>query len=159
MAKKQTEIENKSQLFEMSVEEVMHTSMMPYSEYVILDRAIPRVEDGLKPVQRRILYAMYELGNTPDKPHKKSARIVGECLGKFHPHGDTSVYDAMVRMAQPFNMREVLIDGHGNFGSIDGDGAAAAGGRPGVLRLYAVPPRQEAAVHGRGAGPVARVGV
>ncbi len=125
MAKKQTEIENKSQLFEMSVEEVMHTSMMPYSEYVILDRAIPRVEDGLKPVQRRILYAMYELGNTPDKPHKKSARIVGECLGKFHPHGDTSVYDAMVRMAQPFNMREVLIDGHGNFGSIDGDGAAA----------------------------------
>lgn len=125
MAKKETEIENKSQLFEMSVEEVMHTSMMPYSEYVILDRAIPRVEDGLKPVQRRILYAMYELGNTPDKPHKKSARIVGECLGKFHPHGDTSVYDAMVRMAQPFNMREVLIDGHGNFGSIDGDGAAA----------------------------------
>ncbi|MDD7245620.1 MAG: DNA topoisomerase (ATP-hydrolyzing) [Eubacteriales bacterium] len=125
MAKKQIEIENKSQLYEMSVEEVMHTSMLPYSEYVILDRAIPRVEDGLKPVQRRILYAMYELGNTPDKPHKKSARIVGECLGKFHPHGDTSVYDAMVRMAQPFNMREVLIDGHGNFGSIDGDGAAA----------------------------------
>ncbi len=125
MAKKNIEIENKSQMFEMSVEEVMHTSMMPYSEYVILDRAIPRVEDGLKPVQRRILYAMYELDNTPDKPHKKSARIVGECLGKFHPHGDTSVYDAMVRMAQPFNMRNVLIDGHGNFGSIDGDGAAA----------------------------------
>lgn len=125
MARKNVQIVNKSQLYEMSVEEVMHTSMMPYSEYVILDRAIPRVEDGLKPVQRRILYAMYELGNTPDKPHKKSARIVGECLGKFHPHGDTSVYDAMVRMAQPFNMRDVLIDGHGNFGSIDGDGAAA----------------------------------
>lgn len=125
MAKKNIQYENKSQLFEMPVEEVMHTSMMPYSEYVILDRAIPRVEDGLKPVQRRILYSMRELGLTPDKPHKKSARIVGECLGKFHPHGDTSVYDAMVRLAQPFNMRNVLVDGHGNFGSIDGDSAAA----------------------------------
>jgi Type IIA topoisomerase (DNA gyrase/topo II, topoisomerase IV), A subunit len=123
--KKQQIVEENSNYLELSVEDVLHNSMLPYSEYVILDRALPRVEDGLKPVQRRILYAMYELGNTPDKPHKKSARIVGECLGKFHPHGDTSVYDAMVRMAQPFNMRMTLIDGHGNFGSIDGDGAAA----------------------------------
>ena len=107
------------------LEDVMHDSMIPYAEYVILDRAIPRVEDGLKPVQRRILYTMYDLGVTPDKPYKKSARIVGECLGKYHPHGDTSVYDAMVRMAQSFNMSVPLVDGHGNFGSVDGDGAAA----------------------------------
>jgi len=108
-----------------SLEQMMHESMMPYAEYVILERALPRVEDGLKPVQRRILYTMMELGLTPDKPHRKSARIVGDCLGKYHPHGDTSVYDAMVRMAQPFNMRETLVDGHGNFGSMDGDSAAA----------------------------------
>ena len=108
-----------------TMEEVMHDSMIPYSEHVILDRALPRVEDGLKPSQRRILYTMYDLGITPDKPHKKSARIVGDCLGKYHPHGDKSVYDAMVRMAQEFNMRMPLVDGHGNFGSIDGDSAAA----------------------------------
>jgi len=108
-----------------NLDTVLHESMMPYSEHVILDRALPRVEDGLKPVQRRILYTMHEQGLTPDKPYKKSAKIVGDCLGKYHPHGDSSVYDAMVRMAQPFNMREVLIDGHGNFGSIDGDSAAA----------------------------------
>ncbi len=107
------------------LENILHDSMMPYSEYVILDRALPRVEDGLKPVQRRILYSMLELGLTPDKPHRKSARIVGDCLGKYHPHGDTSVYDAMVRLAQPFNMRMTLVNGHGNFGSPDGDGAAA----------------------------------
>ncbi len=107
------------------LENILHDSMMPYSEYVILDRALPRVEDGLKPVQRRILYSMLELGLTPDKPHRKSARIVGDCLGKYHPHGDTSVYDAMVRLAQPFNMRMPLVNGHGNFGSPDGDGAAA----------------------------------
>ena len=112
-------------IYEKTVEQVMHESMMPYSEYVILDRALPRVEDGLKPVQRRILYSMYELGLTHDKPHKKCARIVGECLGKYHPHGDTSVYDALVRLAQSFNMSECLVDGHGNFGSVDGDGAAA----------------------------------
>lgn len=112
-------------LVEKAVDVVLHESMIPYAEAVILDRAIPRVEDGLKPVQRRILYSMYDLGITSDKPHKKSARIVGECLGKYHPHGDTSVYDALVRMAQPFNMGEVLVDGHGNFGSVDGDGAAA----------------------------------
>ena len=108
-----------------SMDEVMHDSMMPYAEHVILERALPRVEDGLKPVQRRILYTMMELGLSPDKPHRKSARIVGDCLGKYHPHGDSSVYDAMVRMAQPFNMGATLVDGHGNFGSVDGDSAAA----------------------------------
>lgn len=112
-------------LFEKTVEEVMATSMLPYSEYVIMDRALPRVEDGLKPVQRRILYDMLELGVTPDKDTKKSARIVGDTLGKFHPHGDSSVYGALVRMAQDFVMGEVLIQGQGNFGSIDGDPAAA----------------------------------
>lgn len=114
-----------SKVIVKTMEEVMHNSMIPYSEYVILDRALPRVEDGLKPVQRRILYSMYELGVTPDKPYRKSARIVGDCLGKYHPHGDKSIYDAMVRLAQPFSMGKTLIDGHGNFGSIDGDGAAA----------------------------------
>lgn len=108
-----------------SVEDVLHNSMIPYAEYVILERALPRVEDGLKPVQRRIIYTMFELGITPDKPHRKSARIVGDTLGKYHPHGDTAVYDAMVRMAQDFNMRYLLVDGHGNFGSVDGDSAAA----------------------------------
>lgn len=108
-----------------AMEDVMHNSMMPYAEYVILERALPRVEDGLKPVQRRILYTMLELSLTPDKPHRKSARIVGDCLGKYHPHGDTSVYDAMVRMAQDFNMQAPLVNGHGNFGSVDGDSAAA----------------------------------
>ena len=107
------------------IDVVLSESMIPYSEHVILERALPRVEDGLKPVQRRILYTLFELDITPDKEYKKSARIVGECLGKFHPHGDTSVYDAMVRMAQDFNMRECLVDGHGNYGSVDGDGAAA----------------------------------
>ena len=108
-----------------SMDEVMHDSMMPYAEHVILERALPRVEDGLKPVQRRILYTMMELGLSPDKPHRKSARIVGDCLGKYHPHGDSSVYDAMVRLAQDFNTRYPLVEGQGNFGSADGDGAAA----------------------------------
>ena len=117
--------ENGDRTYEKTVEQVLHESMIPYSEYVILDRALPRVEDGLKPVQRRILYSMYELGISHDKPHKKCARIVGECLGKYHPHGDTSVYDALVRLAQSFNMSEPLVDGHGNFGSVDGDSAAA----------------------------------
>ena len=116
---------NKSTIFEKTMEQVMHDSMMPYAQYVIMDRAIPRVEDGLKPVQRRILYTMLELGLSPDKPHRKSARIVGDCLGKYHPHGDSSVYDAMVRLAQDFNMNMPLVDGHGNFGSVDGDPAAA----------------------------------
>jgi DNA gyrase subunit A len=112
-------------VIQRAMEDVMHQSMMPYSEYVILERALPRVEDGLKPVQRRILFTMHELGLTSDKPHRKCARIVGDCLGKYHPHGDTSVYDALARMAQPFVMRGLLVDGHGNFGSIDGDSPAA----------------------------------
>ncbi len=107
------------------VDVVIHESMLPYSEYVILDRALPRVEDGLKPVQRRVLYSMLEVGVMPDRPYRKSARIVGDCMGKYHPHGDKSIYDTMVRLAQPFNMGECLVDGHGNYGSVDGDGAAA----------------------------------
>ena len=113
------------EIIQRPMDEVMHISMIPYAEHVILERALPRVEDGLKPVQRRILFTLNELGVTPDKPHKKCARIVGDCLGKYHPHGDSSVYDAMVRMAQPYSMRALLVDGHGNFGSIDGDSAAA----------------------------------
>ena len=122
-----TPTENKPQheIIQRPMDEVMHISMIPYAEHVILERALPRVEDGLKPVQRRILFTMNELGITPDKPHKKCARIVGDCLGKYHPHGDSSVYDAMVRMAQPYSLRGLLVDGHGNFGSIDGDSAAA----------------------------------
>ncbi len=112
-------------LFVTPLEEVLPASMLPYAEFVIMDRALPRVEDGLKPVQRRILYTMFEMGLLPDKPHKKSARIVGDCMGKYHPHGDSSVYDAMVRMAQDFNMGRTLVNGHGNFGSVDGDPAAA----------------------------------
>ncbi len=108
-----------------NISDVLHESMIPYTEHVVMDRALPRVEDGLKPVQRRILYAMLELGVTPDKPYRKSARIVGDCLGKYHPHGDTSVYDAMCRMAQEWTLRAPLVDGHGNFGSVDGDSPAA----------------------------------
>lgn len=122
---KNEEIVYGKHILNKNIDEVMHESMMPYSEHVILDRALPRVEDGLKPVQRRILYTLNELGITPDKDFKKSARIVGECLGKYHPHGDTSVYDAMVRLAQTFNMRMTLVEGQGNFGSVDGDDAAA----------------------------------
>ena len=103
----------------------MKNSYIDYSMSVIVGRALPDVRDGLKPVHRRILYGMSELGTTPDKPHKKSARIVGEVMGKYHPHGDSSIYDAMVKLAQPFATRYMLVDGHGNFGSIDGDGAAA----------------------------------
>lgn len=116
---------NEKNIINNAFEDVLHDSMIPYAEYVILDRAIPRVEDGLKPVQRRIIYSMYENGIFPDKGYKKSARVVGEVLGKYHPHGDTSVYDAMVRLAQPYNMRMTLVNGQGNFGSVDGDPAAA----------------------------------
>ncbi|MBO4572470.1 MAG: DNA topoisomerase 4 subunit A [Clostridia bacterium] len=119
------EVINKEAVINNNLEDVLHQSMMPYAEYVILDRALPRVEDGLKPVQRRIIYSMYEQGMFPDKGYKKSARVVGDCLAKYHPHGDTSVYDAMVRLAQPYNMRMCLVDGQGNFGSIDGDPPAA----------------------------------
>ena len=113
------------EIYEKTVEEVMHSSMLPYSEFVIMDRALPRVEDGLKPVQRRILYTMQELGLTPDKPFRKCAKIVGDVLGRYHPHGDSSVYDALTRMAQDFTINVPLIQGHGNFGSIDGDRPAA----------------------------------
>ena len=122
--KQQEEIVEKNYITK-SIEKVLHESMLPYSEFVIMDRALPRVEDGLKPVQRRVLYSMLEVGVLPDRPYRKSARIVGDCMGKYHPHGDRSIYDTMVRMAQDFNMREVLVDGHGNFGSVDGDSAAA----------------------------------
>ncbi|HHT07234.1 MAG TPA: DNA topoisomerase 4 subunit A [Clostridiales bacterium] len=126
MAKSKQPFEERlNEVIQSSLEEVLAGSMMPYAEHVIMERALPRVEDGLKPVQRRILYAMHELSLSPDKPHRKCARIVGDCLGKYHPHGETSVYDALVRMAQPFSMRGMLVDGHGNFGSIDGDTAAA----------------------------------
>ncbi|MFT8741009.1 MAG: DNA gyrase subunit A, partial [Liquorilactobacillus satsumensis] len=104
---------------------VMRTSFMEYAMSVIVARALPDVRDGLKPVHRRILYGMNELGVTPDKPYKKSARIVGDVMGKYHPHGDSAIYESMVRMAQNFSYRYMLVDGHGNFGSVDGDGAAA----------------------------------
>ena len=118
-------MENEKGIILSSLDEVLKNSMIPYAENVILDRALPRVEDGLKPVQRRILYAMHEMGLTPDKSYKKCAKIVGEVLGKYHPHGDSSVYGAIVHLAQDFNMRMPLIDGQGNFGTVDGDSAAA----------------------------------
>src|SRR5215217_7119858 len=107
------------------IEEEMQQSFINYSMSVIVSRALPDVRDGLKPVHRRILYAMNELGLVPGRPYKKSATVVGDVLGKYHPHGDQSVYDALVRMVQEFSLRYPLIDGQGNFGSIDGDGAAA----------------------------------
>ncbi|MDR0690742.1 MAG: DNA gyrase subunit A, partial [Streptococcaceae bacterium] len=103
----------------------MRSSFIDYAMSVIVARALPDVRDGLKPVHRRILYGMNELGVMPDKPHKKSARIVGDVMGKYHPHGDSAIYESMVRMAQPWSYRNMLVDGHGNFGSIDGDSAAA----------------------------------
>lgn len=109
----------------VKITDEMKTSYINYAMSVIVERALPDVRDGLKPVQRRILYGMLELGNRPDRPHKKSARIVGEVMGKYHPHGDSAIYDSMVRMAQPFNHRYMLVDGHGNFGSVDGDPPAA----------------------------------
>ena len=112
-------------MIQHEIHDEMKNSYIDYAMSVIVGRALPDVRDGLKPVHRRILYGMSELGVTPDKPHKKSARIVGEVMGKYHPHGDSSIYDAMVRMAQDFSIRYMLVDGHGNFGSVDGDGAAA----------------------------------
>lgn len=112
-------------LIDVNLTSEMKTSFIDYAMSVIVSRALPDVRDGLKPVQRRILYGMNELGVTPDKPHKKSARITGDVMGKYHPHGDLSIYEAMVRMAQWWSYRYMLVDGHGNFGSMDGDGAAA----------------------------------
>ncbi|MBK7914684.1 MAG: hypothetical protein IPJ94_00170 [Chloroflexi bacterium] len=110
---------------QIDIEHEVKESYLSYAMSVIVSRALPDARDGLKPVQRRILYAMYDMGLRPDTPYRKSARVVGEVLGKYHPHGDQSVYDAMVRMAQDFSMRAELVDGQGNFGSIDGDPAAA----------------------------------
>jgi len=117
--------EKRENIISVDIKKEMKKSYIDYAMSVIVSRALPDVRDGLKPVHRRILYAMNELGLSPDKPHRKSARIVGDVLGKYHPHGDTAVYDAMVRMAQDFSIRVPLVDGHGNFGSIDGDSAAA----------------------------------
>ena len=118
-------INNAGRLKPRDIEEELKTSFISYAMSVITSRALPDVRDGLKPVHRRILYSMVELGVTPDKPYRKSARIVGDVLGKYHPHGDSSVYDAMVRLAQDFSTRALLVEGQGNFGSVDGDGAAA----------------------------------
>src|ERR1041384_4218961 len=119
------ETSDNNRIIPVNIEEQMKTAYIDYSMSVIVGRALPDVRDGLKPVHRRILFAMNELGTFYNRPHKKSARIVGEVLGKYHPHGDTAVYDAMVRMAQEWNMRYTLIDGQGNFGNQDGDGPAA----------------------------------
>ena len=125
MSKKKLEIPTDNNIIEMPIEEAMPENYLPYAAEVARDRALPDVRDGLKPVHRRILYGSYKLAAFPDKPYYKSARIVGDILGKFHPHGDTSVYDAMVILAQDFTTRMPLVDGHGNWGSIDGDSAAA----------------------------------
>src|SRR3954469_22801224 len=109
----------------VSVENELKKSYLDYAMSVIVGRALPDVRDGLKPVHRRVLYAMHELGNDYNKPYKKSARVVGDVIGKYHPHGDVAVYDTIVRMAQDFSLRHMLIDGQGNFGSVDGDPAAA----------------------------------
>src|SRR6202161_1054019 len=120
-----TESDKTSSLIPISIEEEMQRSYLDYAMSVIVSRAIPDVTDGLKPVQRRILYAMHESGCDYNKAYRKSARIVGEVMGKYHPHGDSAIYDALVRMAQDFSLRLQLIDGQGNFGSVDGDPPAA----------------------------------
>ena len=135
MKKHQHNEDEKDQLFQedlieqrihpVDIEDEMRKSFLEYSMSVIVSRALPDVRDGLKPVHRRILYTMHENGLTPDKAYRKCADTVGAVLGRYHPHGDASVYDAMVRLAQDFSMRYPLVDGHGNFGSVDGDPAAA----------------------------------
>mgnify|MGYP000120167723 CR=1 FL=1 len=110
---------------EIDLKKTMEQSYIDYAMSVISQRALPDVRDGLKPVQRRVLYSMIELNNGPDKPHRKCARIVGDTMGKYHPHGDSSIYGALVNMAQEWSTHYPLVDGHGNFGSVDGDGAAA----------------------------------
>jgi len=115
----------RERVVQVNIEEEMKSAYIDYSMTVMVSRALPDVRDGLKPVHRRVLFGMYELGVYSNKPHKKSARIVGEVLGKFHPHGDSSVYEAMVRMAQEWSLRYPLVDGQGNFGSVDGDSPAA----------------------------------
>ena len=117
--------EEHDKIVNVNISNEIKTSFLDYSMSVIVSRAIPDVRDGLKPVHRRILYTMYEEGMTPDKKHQKSANAVGAVMGHYHPHGDAAIYDSMVRMAQDFTYRHVLVDGHGNFGSIDGDNMAA----------------------------------
>ena len=117
--------EKKENLIQVDLREIMETSFLDYSMSVIVQRALPDVRDGLKPVHRRILYTMYENALWPEKAYRKCADTVGSVLGRYHPHGDASVYDALVRLAQDFSMRYMLIDGHGNFGSVDGDPPAA----------------------------------
>ena len=109
----------------VGIADELKQSYLDYAMSVIVSRALPDVRDGLKPVHRRVMYAMHELSNDYNKPYKKSARVVGDVIGKYHPHGDTAVYDAIVRLAQPFSMRYMLVDGQGNFGSVDGDPPAA----------------------------------
>ena len=118
-------VEAAHQVLPVNLEDEMRQSYLDYAMSVIVGRALPDVRDGLKPVHRRVLYAMRELGNDYNKAYKKSARVVGDVIGKYHPHGDTAVYDTIVRMAQPFSMRYMLVDGQGNFGSVDGDSPAA----------------------------------
>ena len=118
-------MQTRSNLLPIAIEEEMKRSYLDYAMSVIVGRALPDVRDGLKPVHRRVLHAMNELSNDWNKGYKKSARVVGDVIGKYHPHGDSAVYDTIVRMAQPFSMRYMLVDGQGNFGSIDGDSAAA----------------------------------
>jgi DNA gyrase subunit A len=119
------EVTSRPQKVPVYIEEEMRESFMAYAMSVIISRALPDVRDGLKPVHRRVLYAMYDASNTSDKAYKKSARLVGDIMGKYHPHGDSAIYDTIVRMAQDFNLRYPLVDGQGNFGSIDGDNPAA----------------------------------
>ena len=116
---------SEDRIIKVNIENQMKSAYIDYSMSVIVSRALPDVRDGLKPVHRRVLYGMYDMGVLSNRPYKKSARIVGEVLGKYHPHGDSSVYDSMVRMAQEWSLRYPLIDGQGNFGSIDGDNPAA----------------------------------
>src|SRR5512140_2504240 len=125
MSEVQTPPPNDKNVVVITIEDEMRGADLDYAMSVIVGRALPDVRDGLKPVHRRALYAMYDLGNTHNKPYKKSARVVGDVIGKYHPHGDSAVYDTIVRMAQDFTMRYTLIDGQGNFGSIDGDSPAA----------------------------------
>src|SRR5512147_1910501 len=117
--------DNSGNIQHVDIDAQMRDAYLDYAMSVIVARALPDARDGLKPVHRRILYAMYDMGLRPDSPYKKSARIVGEVLGKYHPHGDAAVYETMARMAQDFSMRYLLVDGQGNFGSIDGDAPAA----------------------------------
>ena len=124
----------------ISIEQEMKTSFINYAMSVIIQRAIPDVRDGLKPVHRRSLYAMWDMGNTSDKPTKKSARVVGDVMGKYHPHGDASIYDTIVKMAQPFSYRHPLVQGQGNFGSVDGDAVCSEQ----VHRSQALPVRRGA---------------